>query len=89
MPIIIGLILAGALLYAWLSGWWFARVLVTLLLLACVGLVAAATDDATVKLWCLGIAVAVWPIADAPSWFKRRAARRLGSMHASFTEVAR
>ena len=79
MHILIGLAMGVALLYFWLIGHWFARVLV-FLLLACVGglggTALGADQGGKVVSAILGIALA-WPIAGLPVYYWRYQVRRL------------
>ena len=82
MHILIGIAMAVALLYWWLIGHWFARVLV-FLLLACVGFVAGAALANTspnapaagvIILGLIGAAFG-WPIAGLPTYYWRHQMR--------------
>ena len=70
MHILIGLLLGCALLYFWLIGQWFARVLV-FLGLGVLGafLLANAGPDRGAQ---LGAFVPAWMIASIPIWWHRR-----------------
>jgi len=73
--IIVGLLLAIALLYFWLIGHWFARVLV-FLMLAVVGFIAGVNippHNPTGSIICgiIGAALA-WPLASIPIYYWRR-----------------
>jgi hypothetical protein len=76
MHILIGLALAAVLLYFWLVGHWFARVLMFLLLAAGLGALGGlylATNDSPVGGMiggCIGITLA-WPVAGIPIYFAR------------------
>lgn len=79
MHILLGLLLACALLYFWLLGHWFARVLVFLLLTAALGFVGAAfvavhsgpdANAGAVGGAAMGILLA-WPLAGLPVYFWR------------------
>ena len=80
MAILIGLGLAMALLYFWLIGHWFARILVFLLLSVFFFFMFVATAHDTsdragvVILGLFGIPLA-WPIADIPAYCCRRRVR--------------
>jgi hypothetical protein len=73
--LIVGLLLAIALLYFWLIGHWFARVLV-FLMLAVVGFIAGVNvtpHNPAGSIIC-GIigAVLAWPLASIPIYYWRR-----------------
>jgi uncharacterized membrane protein YccC len=85
MHILIGIGLAAALLYFWLLGHWFARVLVFLMLAVVVFFMACATaspeaakaDPAGVIILGLVFAPIAWPIASIPLYYWQRRFRRL------------
>jgi hypothetical protein len=93
MHILIGLSLALVLLYFWLSGHWFARI-VTFLALAVVCGIGVAALAATIAqsagappgnpaievvivLGAIVGAALAWPLASIPTWHYRRQAQRL------------
>lgn len=88
MHILIGILLGVILLWAWLIGHWFARVLV-FLLLACVGFVAgaavenasSATTPANVIIVGLIGAALAWPVAGLPVYYWRHRIRQLVEYH--------
>jgi hypothetical protein len=77
MHILIALALAAVLLYFWLTGNWFARVLVFLLLSVAFGFTSvwlgllAGDQSPWFVLALLGVAVA-WPVASVPIYCWRR-----------------
>jgi uncharacterized membrane protein HdeD (DUF308 family) len=81
MHIIIGIAAAVALLYYWLLGHWFARILTTIVfvpLFFFIGMVSimVLTDQKDMPAsFAFGIigAVLAWPAASAPVWYWRRA----------------
>lgn len=82
MHILIGLGVAVALLYAWLVGWWFARLLV-FLGLAFVGLLigfamANPNDAGTASMVALALAVVSWLVASVPTYIYRAMERQPG-----------
>jgi hypothetical protein len=93
--ILLGLGLALALLYFWLVGWWFARVVVFLGLAVCgfvlggwfaIGFAgsppgtALLSSPAGVLGGLLGVALA-WPIASLPIWYLNWRIRRMIATH--------
>lgn len=82
MHILIGIVLALGLLYFWLQGHWFARVVAFLLLAALFGLIGALLTGAdgppgTNHGWVgllLGAALA-WPVSGIPIYWHRHQAR--------------
>lgn len=83
MHIIIGLAAAVALLYRWLLGGWFARVLMFLVFVAAFGglgalLLLASPGAPAAAGWIGGIlgALLAWPIASLPINIQRDMARR-------------
>lgn len=86
MEILLGLALGAALLYAWLVGHWFARVLVFLLLTPALGLAVAALLVAGANQQAAPIAlafsgmlggVAAWFVSGAPVYYWRAQLKRL------------
>lgn len=84
MHIIVGLILALVLLYFWLLGHWFARILTFLLLAAMFGVIGAMltgmekppeASHGWVGLL-LGAALA-WPVAGIPIYYWRHEIRKI------------
>jgi len=83
MHIIIGLGAAVALLYFWLLGHWFARILVCLVLIGCAGLFGFIILVATMDKYgpfhgliaFLLAAGGAWPVASLPIWYGQK---RLG-----------
>jgi lipoprotein signal peptidase len=88
MHILIGLALAVALLYFWLIGHWFARILAFLMFAAILGLLGASignTADASVHgapvvMALIGVGLA-WPVAALPAYYWRRRARLFLDAH--------
>lgn len=79
MHILIGLALACGVLYLWLLGHWFGRVLMFLLLAVVCGLAIGIampqlTEGATANPWgfLIGLVVA-WPLASIPLYMRRNA----------------
>lgn len=73
MHILVGLLLATALLYFWLIGHWFARVLVFLLLGAAgfvIGAISGHDAPASIIFGVAGVAIA-WYVAALPTWYWR------------------
>ena len=87
MHILIGLGIAVALLYFWLIGWWFARILVFLLFgcggfaggAAIAGLFPSPSFAVATILGLIGVAL-MWPIASIPTYYWRYKARQLQAM---------
>jgi hypothetical protein len=85
MHILIGLAMGVALLYFWLIGHWFARVLV-FLMLACAGFVGGAAltnispnaPPAGIIICGLIGAALAWPIAGLPVYYWRHHIRAMG-----------
>jgi hypothetical protein len=89
MHILIGLAMGLALLYFWLIGHWFARVIV-FLILACVGFAAGASIvnfglyDGHANILGPGLlagavgAALAWPLASIPTYYWRHHLRALG-----------
>ena len=73
MHILIGLIVAAALLYGWLVGFWFARVLMFLLLVG-VSFVAslASGSPPTALVIALCAAIPLWFVAGLPTYYWQR-----------------
>jgi hypothetical protein len=72
--ILIGIGLAAVLLYYWLIGHWFARVLVFLMLAAGVGLIAGAALGGHDVSWLLGLVVGGivgWFVSGIPLYYWR------------------
>ncbi len=82
MEILIGLVLAAVVLYFWLIGHWFARVVVFLALVPLLGLGGAAlfaalpgaTGAAAALGGCVGVGLA-WPASSLPIYYWRSQAR--------------
>jgi hypothetical protein len=79
MHILLGLVLAAGLLYFWLLGHWFARVLVFLGLipvlgLLVVGLIGGGLHDGPVEIFvgAIGGGVAGWFVSGLPIYYWRR-----------------
>jgi hypothetical protein len=81
MVILVGVALGVALLYFWLVGHWFARVLMALVLTIPLGWIGASILGSAVQLptdttapavvgLILGV-IAAWPIASIPVWIRR------------------
>ena len=72
MELIIGLVLGAALLYFWLLGHWFARVLVFPLFAGCLAFFAALTHD-PVACYAILLAalLAAWFLAGLPIYYRR------------------
>lgn len=70
------LVVGLALLWFWLSGYWFGRALVTIAV-GGFGLLVIAAAEGVLNGQMLGIAImaAAWPIASAPAWVWRARAR--------------
>ncbi len=81
MAILIGLVLAAVVLFLWLAGTWFGRVLAFLLLAAILGLLIGGLmppPQGAVYNWgglIFGMVLA-WPVSGLPRYLARRAARR-------------
>jgi len=78
MHVLIGIAMAVALLYFWLIGHWFARILVCLLF-GTLGVLLASGN--TIALICA--VVLAWPLASLPSYYWQRRARQMGYARAS------
>jgi hypothetical protein len=65
MELLIGLAMSAALLYFWLIGHWFARILVFLGLLALLGLIVIGWPNTLAPAVLLGLPVA-WMLASMP-----------------------
>jgi hypothetical protein len=83
MHILIGLVVAAALLYFWLIGHWFARILMFLLLTVGVGLVLwvllpplTPPKDGNAFGFLIGLILA-WPLAGIPAYYWRQRMRTL------------
>lgn len=87
MHILVSLAMGVALLYFWLVGWWFARVLV-FLMFAAIGFIAAAAavnttahgaDPNAFGLILIGLAGAAlaWPVAGIPAYYWRWRLRQM------------
>jgi len=75
MHIIIGLLLGIALLYFWLVGHWFARILMFIVLTVLFSAVALAGDnrEPATNLFLLALAIgAGWIVASLPLYYWRR-----------------
>jgi hypothetical protein len=75
MHIILGLILAAALLYFWLLGHWFARVLVFIALVCTsvlVGFLFGAGNGAQFVTISVGGGVAAWFVSGLPLYYWRQ-----------------
>jgi len=78
MEILVGLALALVLLYFWLLGHWFARVVMFLALAAAFGLLGAAftTGPPGQKNELVGMLIGValaWPVSSIPIWVRSKA----------------
>jgi hypothetical protein len=85
MHILIGALLALGLLWAWLSGHWFARVVMFLVLALCFGAAggalmnnphAANGGDPAIIGAILGFALA-WPVSGLPVYYWRNEIRKM------------
>jgi hypothetical protein len=90
--ILVGLVAVLALLYFWLIGHWFARVLMFLVLGAVGGFVAAMLVSSTPQPnpigYLLGFALA-WPVSGLPEYYWRRRARLFTGVAKRESSVAR
>lgn len=79
MHILVALIVVGALLYGWLVGNWFARVLAFLAFTVILCALVLVRDDLTPPLGpiiCVPAIVAAWFVSGLPEYYWRRQARR-------------
>lgn len=60
------------LLWLWLSGHWFGRVVIFLALIALGLAIYAATENSTGHLTGICIVLAGWPVSSAPRWVRAR-----------------
>jgi hypothetical protein len=78
MHILIGLVLGCALLYFWLVGHWFARVLVFLPMIFLFGFIVVGIASDGHAASSIGFAVSItgvvlaWPISSIPIWYHAR-----------------
>jgi hypothetical protein len=82
VAILIGLVLAAGVLWAWLAGHWFGRVLAFIVLGALFGLAAAQAigtgSAAGPRLLAVAIGIALaWPVAGIPIYWRRHRDRSL------------
>jgi hypothetical protein len=70
MELLIGLAMSAALLYFWLIGHWFARILVFLGLLALLGLIVIGWPNTLAPAVLLGLPIA-WVVASVPMIYWR------------------
>jgi hypothetical protein len=78
MHIPIGLIVGAALLYGWLVGFWFARVLTFLVFTFIIGALVLVRDDLSPPaplILCILGGVAAWFVSGLPTYYWRRRAR--------------
>jgi hypothetical protein len=81
MEILIGLVLALGLLWAWLAGHWFARVVAFLAFATLFGFGGAVlfangmpgVTTAGISLGAIGGVVLAWPVAGIPTYIQRAA----------------
>lgn len=83
MVVLVWVLVVVSLMYFWLAGHWFARVLMFLMFALALGLgcgqwVASATGSTTpgpvILGMCVGAALA-WPVASLPIYYRRNRAR--------------
>ena len=77
MHILIGLAAILALLYFWLAGNWFARLLV-FLMLAALAIVGIADKQPDHEIIALIVAATMWPVASIPTYYWRQ---RMATLH--------
>jgi hypothetical protein len=83
MAIIFGGLVAAAALFIWLSGGWFGRVLVFLLLASILAVLAAVDNSGHAPVWIVVGWPGAWVVSSLPIYYWRRKDRHV-SMEMTF-----